>query len=81
MCSADKVEAVHVVEFLRHLRPEEIARPSRADEPGVSDLLRVGPHHVAKGALVRYLLVALDRANLAAGEGRVKYRRASHRIT
>ena len=64
MCSADKVEPVHVVEFLRHLGAEQEPRPSRADEPRVSDLFRVRPHHVAEGALVGDLLIALDRADL-----------------
>ena len=65
MRPADEIQAVQVVELLRHPGAEQIARPAGADEPRVSDVLGVRPHHVAERSLVRDLPVTLDGPDLA----------------
>mmetsp|Transcript_21496 Transcript_21496/g.43067 ORF Transcript_21496/g.43067 Transcript_21496/m.43067 type:complete len:391 (-) Transcript_21496:60-1232(-) len=64
---ADQLQAVHPAELVRHGAPEHVARPPRGDLPGVRDVLRVAPHEVAEGALVRDLLLAVDGAHLVEG--------------
>ena len=49
--------------LLSDLGTEEPAGAARTDRPRV-DLLGVTPHKVTEGALVRNLLVALDRSHL-----------------
>ena len=60
---ADERQAVDGVEFRRDQRAEEPSCTTRGHAPGLN-LLGVGPHQVAEGALVRNLAEAVNRADL-----------------
>lgn len=64
MRTANKLEPVHAAELLRHLAAEEPASTTLRDLPSVNVGLRVRPHQVAEGALVRRLLMAINEAQL-----------------
>ena len=68
MGSADQLEAVDAVKLGRHTSPEQPACPSGADSPGV-DILRIAPHQVAEGALVRDLAHPLNGPHLGVVAG------------
>ena len=53
-----RVATVDLSELRGNFGSEEPARPSRADGPGL-DVVRVGPHQVTEGALVRDLLLGV----------------------
>lgn len=63
MCAGDQTNVVYLVKFLGHFRAEEPAGTTRGHSPRL-DLLRVGPHEVTEGALVRDLHFAVDESNL-----------------
>lgn len=63
--AADQVEAIDVVELCRDLAAKEPPGAARGHRPGF-DVLRVAPHEVTEGALVRDLAHPLYRPHLRA---------------
>mmetsp|Transcript_3560 Transcript_3560/g.6810 ORF Transcript_3560/g.6810 Transcript_3560/m.6810 type:complete len:278 (+) Transcript_3560:505-1338(+) len=59
MRARDQLDCVCRVELRNHVAAEEVAGAARAEAPAVN-ILRVGPHEVAHGAVVRNLLLAVD---------------------
>mmetsp|Transcript_3210 Transcript_3210/g.13928 ORF Transcript_3210/g.13928 Transcript_3210/m.13928 type:complete len:312 (+) Transcript_3210:1674-2609(+) len=64
--SGDQVQAVAVVELLRDVLTERVPRASRGDAPA-APVVGVGPQQVAHRAVVRYLLLPVDRPYLVDG--------------
>jgi len=66
MGAGDHFEVVDVVEFGRDTGSKEPASASWGESPSL-DLLRVGPHEVAEGALMWDLHAAFEQADLVEG--------------
>ena len=66
MSPSDELQVIDMVELSGDLGAEQPAGASRADSPSV-DVLGIGPHQIAEGALVRHFHSALDQANLVKG--------------
>lgn len=64
MRPTDEIKPIQMVEFLCHFRPEKVPGSSRADDPRVSNLFWIRPHHVAEGPLMRDLSITFDGTNL-----------------
>ena len=59
----DEVQVVDLVELRHHVPAKEIPRAPGRQTPAL-DVLGVGPHEVAHGAIVRHLLLPVDHPNL-----------------
>lgn len=66
MGTCDQIDIVDVIEFGSDLGSEEPASASRRHGPGLN-VLRVGPHQVAEGALVGDLHSSVDESDLVDG--------------
>lgn len=66
MSPSDELQVIDMVELSGDLGAEQPAGTSRADSPSV-DVLGIGPHQIAEGALVRHFHSTLDQANLVKG--------------
>jgi hypothetical protein len=60
-----RVPCCYVIKLKRDFRAKEIARSTRRHSPTASvDIVGIRPQQIAKRALVRDLLIALERADL-----------------
>ena len=66
MGPADELEPVKLVELINHLAAVEPAGPPGAGLPG-ENIVRIAPHHIAKGSIVRNLLVPINQPDLING--------------
>ena len=67
MGPTDQLNVVVLVEFLRHVRAEQVAGPARTDAPSVAGVLRVRPQEITHRAVVRHFLFPVDHADLVEG--------------
>ena len=63
MRAADQLQAVGLVEVRADIAAKQVPRAARAQAPAL-DVLRIAPQQVAHRAVVRHLLLAVDRADL-----------------
>mmetsp|Transcript_20055 Transcript_20055/g.51700 ORF Transcript_20055/g.51700 Transcript_20055/m.51700 type:complete len:279 (+) Transcript_20055:173-1009(+) len=61
--TCDQIDLVRLVKLRHYVSPEQVACSARTQAPAV-DILRIGPHQIAHGAIVRHLLLAVDHAHL-----------------
>jgi hypothetical protein len=59
MCSADEGDVVIAIELFDACLTKEVARSSWRDRPAL-DLIRIRPHQIAHGSIVRYFLSPID---------------------
>ena len=61
--SADQINRVLSVKLLDDLSAEQIASATWADHP-TWDVIRIAPHEIAHGAIMRHLLLPIDSSDL-----------------
>ena len=61
--SRDEVDVVDLVELGDHVRSEQIARATRRESPPFY-VLRIRPHEIAHGTVMRNFLLSVNRTNL-----------------
>lgn len=63
MGSRDKFQVIEMIKLTDHLTAKKPAGASGTQFPS-QNVIRVGPHHVAEGTVVRNLLVPVDKSDL-----------------
>lgn len=63
MCTSNQVNIILMIKFVDNVTTEQVAGSTRTDTPS-GDVIRVAPHQITHGTIMRNFLLAVETTDL-----------------